>query len=195
MAKEAAAPFGSAYFSNKTSSPSQQWERDFWTLSWIEGDGSMYVIKIWVVWIITRWIQLGCSYQAYLEVHLKKICLFNLNLDYLIILFSFKMDITSLWNNFVSRVVSHYLITSEHYSSTISCNQEFFWIIKTRTQTTSHWIMCSWIWISIASQWNSLIPKNYFWLSNCMCLCLCHFHRFLVQGTNPIYLRMQWGSL
>ena len=31
MAKEAAAPFGSAYFSNKTSSPSQQWERDFWT--------------------------------------------------------------------------------------------------------------------------------------------------------------------
>ena len=59
----------------------------------------------------------------------------------------------------VSSVVSHYPITSEHYSYTISCNHELIWVINKRTQTTCQWTICRWIWVSAASLWNRLITR------------------------------------
>ena len=59
----------------------------------------------------------------------------------------------------VSSVVSHYTITSEHYSYTISCNHELIWVINKRTQTTCQWTICRWIWVSAASLWNRLITR------------------------------------
>ena len=57
------------------------------------------------------------------------------------------------------RIIPTDPITSEHNSTTNGWYKETIWIIFTWTSATSHRTICSCLWVSITSPWNSLISR------------------------------------